>query len=182
MRRISLRVFIILFLILECVSLIFDPATLYSQTAKSNSHQDAVLDLRLGFAEDGTVTPEWIEVIRYLRNEQNISAPQFSRRTLTEEEALWADLIERKVLIWPDMVDSLRIPFGSITPPDTVTILLGNQGGEDAFVYSDSTICFDLNKLNLQKWVDAGPPGILMLAQKYLREDLKGAMPKITEK
>jgi hypothetical protein len=34
---------------------------------------------------------------------------------------------------------------------------------------------------NLQKWVEAGPSGVLILAQKYLPEDLKGEMPKVDE-
>lgn len=40
------------------------------------------------------------------------------------------------------------MPFVNTTPPGHVRILIGNQGGEDAFTFSDSTICFDLDRLN----------------------------------
>jgi len=31
---------------------------------------------------------------------------------------------------------------------------------------------------NLRKWVDAGPTGVLTLAQKYLPDDFRREMPK----
>lgn len=34
---------------------------------------------------------------------------------------------------------------------------------------------------NLQKWVEAGPTGVLVLADKYLPEHLKSGMPKIEQ-
>jgi len=126
----------------------FNPAALYSQTVKNERQQQVVLALKSGFSEDGAVTPEWVEALRYLRHEPGISAGQFGQKILTEEETAWANLIKTKIPVWAAMVDSLRIPFGTIMPPGTVIILLGSQGGEDAFVYGDSTICFDLNKLD----------------------------------
>jgi hypothetical protein len=90
----------------------------------------------------------WIEAIRHWHDEEELSAIRASKTNLSDEEAPWADLIRRKVPTWLTMIASLQIPFQSITPPDTVTILLGNVGGEDAFVYSGATICFGLNKLH----------------------------------
>lgn len=146
--KISRRVFIILFLFLEYISQMFNPAALYSQTVKNGGHHQVVLALQNGFSSDGAVTPDWIEALRYLRHQPGISAGQFGQKTLTAEETTWANLIKTKLPGWAAMADSLAIPFGSITPPGTVTILLGNQGGEDAFLYKDSTICFDLHKLH----------------------------------
>jgi hypothetical protein len=34
---------------------------------------------------------------------------------------------------------------------------------------------------NLQKWVDAGPTGVLILAKKYLPEELKAGLPSHTK-
>ncbi len=146
--KISLRVFIILILILECVSPMFTPKRLDAQTMKNNRQPQVVLALKNGFSEDGAVTPEWIEALRYLRHQTDISAAQFGQKVLTDEDTGWANLIKTKLPGWAAMADSLAIPFGAITPPGTVTILLGNQGGEDAFLYKDSTICFDLHKLH----------------------------------
>lgn len=146
--KISQGVFIILFLLLEYISQIFNPAALYSQTVKNERQPQVVLVLQNGFSENGAVTPDWIEALRCLRHQPAISAGQFGQKTLTAEAAAWANLIKTKLPVWATMTDSLRIPFEAITPPGAVAILLGNQGGEDAFVYKDSTICFDLNKLH----------------------------------
>ncbi|NUO84185.1 hypothetical protein HUU05_29280, partial [candidate division KSB1 bacterium] len=108
-----------------------------------------VLLVKLGITEGGAVTAEWQEAIRDRHTQEELSKIAASRTKLSDEEALWADLIKRKVPSWLAMIDSLRIPFEAITPPDTVAILLGNLGGEDAFVYAPSTICFDLSKLHL---------------------------------
>lgn len=126
----------------------FNPAALYAQTVKNEGHHQVVLALKNGFSEDGAVTPEWIEALRCLRHQPGISAGQFGQKTLSAEETAWANLIKTKMPVWAAMTNSLAIPFRAITPPGTVTILLGNPGGEDAFVYKDSTICFDLNRLH----------------------------------
>jgi hypothetical protein len=99
-------------------------------------------------SEDGAVTSEWVEAIRQRHDEEALSAILASKKRLSDEEALWAGLVKRKVSTWLTMIDSLQIPFQAVTPPDTVAILLGNQGGEDAFVNADTTICFDLSKLH----------------------------------
>lgn len=46
------------------------------------------------------------------------------------------------------MIKSLRIPLVNLPPLHTIAILLGNRGGEDAFLFADSIICFDLHKLH----------------------------------
>jgi len=59
----------------------------------------------------------------------------------------WADLVRRKASTWATWTDSLMIPFGDVALPDTVLILLGTIGGEDAFTPSNSEIAFDLSRL-----------------------------------
>jgi hypothetical protein len=110
--------------------------------------ESIALLVKLGISEGGAVTAEWQEAIRDRHTQEELSKIATSITKLTGEETLWADLIKRKVPSWLAMIDSLRIPFEAITPPDTVAILLGNLGGEDAFVYASSTICFDLSKLH----------------------------------
>lgn len=146
--KVTLHLFIILFPILEYISQMFNPAALYSQTLKNERQQQVVLALKNGFSDDGAVIPDWVEALCYLRKTSDISDGQFSQKMLTEAETAWANLITIKSPFWTAMIDSLRIPFKAIAPPETVTILLGNQGGEDAFVYEEATICFDLHKLH----------------------------------
>ncbi|MCG3118071.1 MAG: hypothetical protein ALAOOOJD_00205 [bacterium] len=118
----------------------------YSQEPKSIP--PVALVIKLGMSDDGAVTAEWIEAIRQRHDEEELLAIQISKKRLSEGEALWADLVKKKVLTWLAMIDSLQLPFQAVTPPDTVAILLGNHGGEDAFVNSDTTIGFDLSKLH----------------------------------
>jgi len=136
--------------LLKCLSLMFVTAMGYCQETTGFSPHPVTLIVKFGITADGAVTHEWKEAIRDRHNEEALAKILASTRRLSEEEALWIDLIKRKISTWPAMIDSLRIPFQAITPPDTISILLGNLGGEDAFVYSYSTICFDLNKLGSQ--------------------------------
>lgn len=141
---ISLR--IILMFLLTCEYLVLGTTPAYSQEPKSIP--PVALVIKLGMSEDGAVTSEWREAIRQRHDEKALSVIRVSKKRLTNKEALWAECIKRKVSIWRMMIDSLRIPFPAVTPPDTVAILLGNLGGEDAFVNADTTICFDLSKLH----------------------------------
>ena len=131
--------------IILAFSLILGIALSYSQ--EPNNIPPVALIVKLGMSEDGAATTEWIEAIRQRHDDEALSAIRASKKRLSNEEALWAECIKRKVSIWRVLIDSLRIPFPAVTPPDTVAILLGNLGGEDAFVNADTTICFDLSKL-----------------------------------
>lgn len=131
-----------------CSSLILGTTPASSQETKSILVPPIALVVKLGMSDDGAVTSKWIEAIRQRHDEEALSAILASKKRLSEEEALWAGLIKGKVSTWLTMIDSLQIPFQAVTPPDTVAILLGNLGGEDAFVNADTTICFDLSKLH----------------------------------
>ncbi len=145
---ILLRAILTFFLTWECLALILGTTTAYSQETKSIPPPPIAFVVKLGMSEDGAVTSEWREAIRQRHDEKALAAIMASKKSLSEEEALWAGLIKRKVSTWLTMIDSLQIPFQAVTPPDTVAVLLGNLGGEDAFVNADTTICFDLSKLH----------------------------------
>lgn len=106
-----------------------------------------VLEVRRGFTEQGSITSEWMEAIRDRQSEGSLKAVARNARAVSADESKWLSLIEERVQSWRAMIDSLRLPFVDISPPDTLTILLGNQGGNDAFSPSPSTICFDLSQL-----------------------------------
>lgn len=143
---ILLRNNMMFFLTLEFFRIVLGITPASSQEPKSLP--PVVFVVKLGVSDDGAATSEWREAIRQRHDEKALSAIQASKKRLADEEKLWAGLIKRKVSTWLIMIDSLRIPFQAITPPDTVAILLGNLGGEDAFVNADTTICFDLSKLH----------------------------------
>jgi hypothetical protein len=146
--NISLRSILMFLLTLKCLVLILGTTTSYSQETKRIPAPPIALVVKLGMSDDGAVTSEWTEAIRQRHDDEALSAILASKKKLSEEEAQWAGLVKRKVPTWLVMIDSLQIPFQAVTPPDTVAILLGNLGGEDAFVNADTTICFDLSKLH----------------------------------
>ena len=106
-----------------------------------------VLVVQLGFTEQGAITQEWKEAIRNRHSGESLEAVARSRRKPTDDELQWMHLTNEKAPKWRAMIDSLRIPFPDISPPDTAVILIGNQGGGDAFSFAPSTICFDLSQL-----------------------------------
>lgn len=118
------------------------------QSARISS--SLVLSVRNGFTETGSITGEWKEAIHNRHTEESLQAVASTERNITEQESEWMRLVNENVQVWKGMVDSLRIPFKDISPPDTVVILLGHQGGNDAFVFAPSTICFDLSQLQAE--------------------------------
>ncbi|MGH7493627.1 MAG: DUF5700 domain-containing putative Zn-dependent protease [bacterium] len=125
-----------------------DPTTVYSEESKRIPSPPIVFVVKDATSSDGAATASWLKAIRHWHDEETLADIYAKKKSLSEEEALWAGLIKGKLSIWVTMIDSLQKPFQAVTPPDTVAILLGNIGGEDAFVYSHATICFDLNKLH----------------------------------
>ena len=117
------------------------------QEIVSASSVPVVLVMRSGTSENGTITPEWKEAIRHWHDEEALAAMVAIPKRRSEPEIRWARHIGERVGHWRGMIDSLRIPFTGVAPPEIVTILLGNQGGNDAFVLAPSTICFDLSRL-----------------------------------
>ncbi len=115
---------------------------------KADTTENPVLMILSGVEADGQPTAAWIEAIRGRHDEAAITSLQETQKHLTAEEKLWANLIKSKSSAWPERIDALSVPFDRINPPDTITILLGNAGGEDAFTDSDTTIGFDLSKLH----------------------------------
>lgn len=120
---------------------------LHSQVYQKDLTSDTVLFLEHGIKEDSRPTSKWIEAIYARRDKETIEKLKETSKHFTTEEQLWVELIESRKNVWFGWIDSLSIPFKKVELPDTVFILLGNAGGEDAFTYKDSTIGFDLSKL-----------------------------------
>ena len=145
MRKADIFVVSVLFLFnLSVVSYAEDS---FSKENYSPTVQSTVLHVQYGMTENGYPTSVWIEAIRERHDEISLSRLQDVRKYLTSEELVWVELIRSRVPIWSEWVDSLSLPFKGIEPPDTISILLGNSGGEDAFVPYDLTIGFDLYRL-----------------------------------
>jgi len=96
------------FLTCEYLALVLGTTPAYSQETKSIPSPPVAFVVKLGMSEDGAVTLEWMEAIRQRHDEKALSAILASKKRLSEEEALWAGLIKRKVATWIAMVDSLH--------------------------------------------------------------------------
>ena len=124
-----------------CVS-----AGAWSQTANVST-ASTELAVILGVDEEGTPTPSWLDVIRGFHDTDAFAEIAATRKPLSKGEQEWVDLIMRRAPAWEERVPSLLIPFSHVNAPRRVDILLGNHGGQDAFTPRDTTIVFDVNRL-----------------------------------
>ncbi len=120
-----------------------------ANAAYSEGAQDPTtkLIIRSGQNADGRPTEEWLRAIAIFHNDQSLREISETLKPLSNEDALWASLIERRVPVWPEQIDHLLIPFRGIDPPTEVIILLGNNGGNDAFIAEDRNIAFDVSRM-----------------------------------
>ena len=107
------------------------------------------LIIRSGQDPGGRPTQEWLRAIAVFHDDQSLRDISQSSTPLSDEQALWADLIERRALQWPDQINHLLTPFRGISPPGRVVIILGNVGGSDAFIAENINIAFDLSRMQL---------------------------------
>jgi hypothetical protein len=107
----------------------------------------SVLIVRHGFTQDGAMTDEWCEAIREWHTPASLERLTRDSVAVPVQVMEWMELIESRLPSWGGMIDSLRLPFVGIPPPDTIIVLLGIRGGNDAFSPSALTICFDLDRL-----------------------------------
>lgn len=114
-----------------------------------------VLTIVDGSTPDGRATVAWREAVRHRYSDVALDSVATEVRRPTSTERAWRDLIAERRHAWERSVDSLRMPFADTRPPDSVTILLGLHGGNDAFVHGPTTICFDLGRLQ-KEYGDAG--------------------------
>lgn len=100
-----------------------------------------------GVTERGEATELWLSVLRrrLTRAEYDSVAP--ITRALSAEERAWADLVRSRAAGWQRMTPSLAVLFRPAAPPETVTVVLGNRGAEDAFTHDGRTVGFDLAAL-----------------------------------
>lgn len=108
--RILLPGLTIFFLTLEEAHPLISAAMGYCQEPRNTLHA-VVFVLKRGFTEEGAPTSEWGEAIRGRHDDEALSQIMASARELSKEEMLWAELIKKKIKTWPELIDSLSIPF-----------------------------------------------------------------------
>ncbi|OUS01069.1 hypothetical protein A9Q86_10015 [Flavobacteriales bacterium 33_180_T64] len=105
------------------------------------------IKVKIGIDSD-QISNEWKNVLVSRKSANKLDSLSNVVKQITKEERDWINLIESKTNKWNAFRDSLKIPFQNIKLKDTVSVLLGYQGGDDAFSYKDQTVCFDVKALN----------------------------------
>lgn len=120
---------------------------LATEQAGAQTANGARLVVTPAFHHDGSPSSLWVEAIRAFHDDAALAQLANTRNPMSPKEREWADLITSRATIWQTRIEYLRIPFPRVRPPDEVAIVLGNNGGQDAFVFGNRTIGFDLDRL-----------------------------------
>lgn len=137
---------------------------------------DSVLQVESGLTDDGLPTERWMAMTRRFAGDEAKPAP-LARRPLTPQERSWAELMRARAAAWTSRKTTLEAPFHPVAPPAQVTIVLGNQGGEDAFAHDATTIGFDLSRLQ-STYGDASLEENASRADRFLDHEYTHLMQK----
>lgn len=103
--------------------------------------------VKLGLEND-RISSDWKKALTNRLSKENLDSISTIKKPLTPAENNWYQLIKTRADQWASFRDSLQVPFSGIKVNDTTYVLLGNQGGDDAFSYQHQTVCFDLTALH----------------------------------
>jgi hypothetical protein len=95
-------------------------------------------------AINNRLTDLWLKALITRMSKSEIDSFALLERALTTEEKDWKKLFESRATTWNKYRDSLGVPFEGIVLSDTVKVMTGFLGVDDAFTYENRTICFDL--------------------------------------
>jgi len=120
----------------------------------------------------GRATPQWIALIRDRIDANELAGVQMSARAMSADDAHWIKLIQAGSSDWIKDAGRLDAPFRQGTPPATIAIFVGAEGGDDAFATAPNLIAFDLAALgNAYGNSDpAGWPAVVgrLLSREYM--------------
>lgn len=105
------------------------------------------LELWVEVGGNGAPGPLWLEMLARRLPEGEVAAAAALRRPVSAGERAWVDAIRGRLRYWTARLPELAEPFEPVTLPESVRIVLGNRGGDDAFTHDPTTIGFDLARL-----------------------------------
>ncbi len=108
-------------------------------------HAAPRLVVEIGVTADGTMSESWVRAIQNRHEETQWKKLTRSQRLLTPPEKGWIELLTTAASRWLPSTHELEKYFPGISPPSNLRLLLGNQGGDDGFTWSDDTICLDVS-------------------------------------
>ena len=80
-------------------------------TSVAGTAADSTLVVIRDVGPDGRPGEHWLESIRVLRDEVTARDLRHTPKPWSADEIAWAELIERRAVVWPDRQAALRIPF-----------------------------------------------------------------------
>jgi hypothetical protein len=101
----------------------------------------------LAITTSGQPADSWIDAVRDRVANTELANIVVTARPLSADEAGWLALIREEASHWCEQLDRLNAPFRRVSPPRKLTLLLGNQGGDDAFTSGADVIAMDLGAL-----------------------------------
>jgi len=105
-----------------------------------------IVKVKIGI-DSNKISNEWKAVLVSRKSTSELDSLSKVVKRITKEEQEWLKLIESKTKKWNAFRDSLKVPFQNIKLKDTISVLLGYQGGDDAFTFKNKTVCLDVNAL-----------------------------------
>ena len=116
--------------------------------ATTNKTKDTrAVKVKVGITSN-KISNEWKEALTKRKSSAVLDSLSSVVKEITKEEQEWINLIQSKTNKWNAIRDSIKVPFKNITLNDTITVLLGYQGGDDAFTPNSKTICLDVNTMH----------------------------------
>ncbi len=135
-------------ILIGVIAFCFLACTKNEKPIKSISQQDSLqaVIVKLGITNN-QISQDWQKALERRMTKTRIDSIARLSRPLTSEEQDWVNLIQSKTAWWNAMRDSIQVPFEDIQLKDTVYVLLGYTGSDDAFTYENQTVCFDITAL-----------------------------------
>lgn len=128
--------------------------------------------IMVGVTDAGTAAPQWAAMLRERLTPSRYEEVSRTRRPLEDADRAWLKLIRSRVPLWERERAAVARPYVGITPPASVTVVVGNQAapGDDAFTYEATTIGFDLGELQAA-YGDATRPENAVRVDRFFRHE-----------
>jgi hypothetical protein len=150
-----------------CLLLLLAAATRIGDVAAQDT-----IRIMVGVTDAGTAAPLWSALLRQRLTPARYEEVSRTRRPLADAELAWLKLIRSRVPLWERERAAVARPYAGVTPPGSVTIVVGNQAapGDDAFTHDATTIGFDLGEL-FSAYGDALRPENAVRIDRFFRHE-----------
>jgi hypothetical protein len=100
-----------------------------------------------GSDPDGRATPQWLAMLRERLEPAEFDSVKVLRHVRTPAEQAWRQLVASRAAGWQASIRTVAAAFDAIAI-DSVVVVTGDRGAEDAFPHDSVTIGFDLAALS----------------------------------